>query len=149
MKSSSSSSSSTSLARIFLTLSLSLSLSLYPSLSSIAPRRSSKLHILILCRVCCKSLLIGHTGTSIGEFACEFVLNSSAVHSMSVFLYRQFARWSVNGLFSCYFVGCCFQDSFKIASSILVQLPSDLFSFVRVQVAQLYWWNKYGYNLEH
>ena len=30
--------------------------------------------------------------------------------------------------YSCFFVGCCFQDLFKAARSILVQLPSILFS---------------------
>ena len=39
-----------------------------------------------------------------------------------------------------FLVGCCFHDLFKTARSILVQLPSSLFSrrFVRVQVVQPY-----------
>ena len=45
-------------------------------------------------------------------------------------------RWP----YSCFLVGCCFHDLFKIARSILVQLPSSLFSryLVRVQVVQPY-----------
>ena len=45
-------------------------------------------------------------------------------------------RWP----YSCFLVGCCFHDLFKTARSILVQLPSSLFSrhFVRVQVVQPY-----------
>ena len=39
-------------------------------------------------------------------------------------------------LYSCYFVGCCFQDLFITARSILVQWPSSFFSirFVNVNV---------------
>ena len=42
--------------------------------------------------------------------------------------------------YSCFLVRCCFHDLFKTARSILVQLPSSLFSrrFVRVQVVQPY-----------
>ena len=42
--------------------------------------------------------------------------------------------------YSCFLVGCRFHDLFKTARSILVQLPSSLFSrrFVRVQVVQPY-----------
>ena len=42
--------------------------------------------------------------------------------------------------YSHFLVGCSFYDLFKTARSILVQLPSSLFSrrFVRVQVVQLY-----------
>ena len=42
--------------------------------------------------------------------------------------------------YSCFFVGCCFQDLFKAARSILVQLPSILFSrrLVNVHVVHPY-----------
>ena len=42
-------------------------------------------------------------------------------------------------LYSCCFVGCCFQDVINIARSILAQLPSSLFSilFVSVNVVHL------------
>ena len=45
-------------------------------------------------------------------------------------------RW----LYSCFFVGCCFQDLFKITRSNLVQFPSSLFSmrFVSVHVVHPY-----------
>ena len=45
-------------------------------------------------------------------------------------------RWP----YSCFLVGCCFHVLFRITRSILVQLPSSLFSsrFVRVQVVQPY-----------
>ena len=39
-------------------------------------------------------------------------------------------RWP----YSCSFVGCCLQDLFNIACSILVQLPSSLFSSYLVSV---------------
>ena len=43
-------------------------------------------------------------------------------------------RWP----YSCFFAGCCFHVLFRITRSILVQLPSSLFSnrLVRVQVVQ-------------
>ena len=43
-------------------------------------------------------------------------------------------------LYSSYFIGCCFQDLYKIAHSILVQFPSSFFSkhFVKVQMVQPY-----------
>ena len=46
------------------------------------------------------------------------------------------AKWPYD---SC-FVGCCFQDWFKTAQSILVSFPSNFFSmrFVRVHVVQTY-----------
>ena len=46
-------------------------------------------------------------------------------------------RWGAGGHTA---VGCCFHDLFRTACSILVQLPSNLFSrrFVRVQVVQPY-----------
>ena len=37
-------------------------------------------------------------------------------------------------LYSCCFVGCCLQDSFNIANSILVQLPSSFFSMHLVSI---------------
>ena len=42
--------------------------------------------------------------------------------------------------YSCIFVGCCFQDLFNIACSILVQFPFRIFSIhlVSVHVLQLY-----------
>ena len=45
-------------------------------------------------------------------------------------------RWP----YSCCFVGCCFQDLFNIARSILVQLPSSFFSmrFFSIQVVHPY-----------
>ena len=45
-------------------------------------------------------------------------------------------RW----LYSCCFVGCCFQDLFNTACSILEQWPSTFFSihFVSIRVVHLY-----------
>ena len=42
--------------------------------------------------------------------------------------------------YSCCFIGCCFQDLFNIAHSILVQFPSSFFSicFVDIHVVQSY-----------
>ena len=62
--------------------------------------------------------------------------------------------WSVR--YSCSLVGCCFHNLFKTARSILVQLPSSLFSrrLVRVQMVQPYSstdittsWNNCRFNL--
>ena len=39
-------------------------------------------------------------------------------------------RW----LYNCYFVGCCFQDLFSIACSILAQFPSSFFSILFVSI---------------
>ena len=43
-------------------------------------------------------------------------------------------RWP----YRCYFVGCCFQDLFNIARSILVQCPSSFFSIRLVSVHVLH-----------
>ena len=55
-------------------------------------------------------------------------------------LTRMVCEMGGRGPYSCFLVGCCFHDLFKTARSILVQLPSSLFSrrFVRVQVVQPY-----------
>ena len=60
---------------------------------------------------------------------------SCLVHLIWIIL-EMGGRWP----YSCSFVGCCFQDLFNMAYSILVQLPSSLFFmlFVRVYVLHPY-----------
>ena len=46
--------------------------------------------------------------------------------------------------YSCYFVGCCFQDLFSIARRILVWFPSCIFSIHFVRVYLVHPWNSIG-----
>ena len=107
-------------ARIFLTFSR------HPSLLSIAPGRSFGLHP-VLAQSCCMYVQAGHPA-----FArpCEGVHRSKSLMSSSLLLQQCPAclvhlTWIVfvtggRWLYSCYFVGCCLQDLFNIARSILV-----------------------------
>ena len=60
--------------------------------------------------------------------AYEFVLTSPAASHMFCPSYLvDFDMWG-RWLYSCCFVGCCFQNLFNIACSIFVQFPSNFFS---------------------
>ena len=63
--------------------------------------------------------------------AYEFVLTfpSCLIHLIWMVLEME-SQWP----YSCCFVGCCSQDLFNIAHSILVQLPSNFFSICIVSV---------------
>ena len=104
---------------------ISSNLSRYPTRSSIASDRSSGLH-LVWAQSCCMQVRAGRP-----TFArpCEGVHRSTSLMSSSVHL-RQcpaclvrlilivfvMGRWWP---YSCWFVGCCHQDLFNIACSIL------------------------------
>ena len=105
---------------------ISLTLSCHPSLLSIAPSSSSRLHPLST-QSCCIRVLAGCPA-----FACprEGVHRSTSLMSLSLLLqqcpaclvcltsivFMMGGKWP----YSCCFVGCCFQDLFNIARSILV-----------------------------
>ena len=66
-------------------------------------------------------------------------LDSPAVLKRVLFTsHGLFVWYGIGGRTGTFSWGCCFHDLFKTARSILVQLPSSLFSrrFVRVQVVQ-------------
>ena len=106
--------------------------------SSIASGRSSGLQ-LVSAQSCCVQVLADRPA-----FArpCEGVHRSTSLISSSVLLrqcpaclvdltliiFVMGGKWP----YSCSFVGCCLHDSFNIACSILVQLPSSIFSMQRL-----------------
>ena len=70
----------------------------------------------------------------INNSSCEGLHKRTSVRSSFLLLQqcptcvvRLILRWVVGGRITC-FVGCCLQDVFNIAQSILVQLPSSFFS---------------------
>ena len=108
---------------------LSRTVSRHPSLSSIASGGSLGLHP-VSAQSCCKLVLVRRP---VFARPCEGVLRSTSL--MSSFLLLQQcpaclvrlawivfvigSRWP----YSCFFVGCCLQNLFNIARSILVFLP--------------------------
>ena len=125
---------------------ISLTLSFHPSRSSIASGLSSGLHP-VSAQSCCMQVQAGRPA-----FArpCEVVHGSTSLMSSSLLLQQCPAclvrlilivfviggKWP----YSCCFVGCCLQDFFNIARSILVYLPSRFFSIhlVSIHVVHLY-----------
>ena len=115
---------------------ISWTLSRHLSLSSIAPGRSSRLHP-VLAQSCFRSVLVCHPTL---DHPCEvdhwsvyeFVFTSPAVYLIRLILmvFEMSGRWP----YRCCFVGCCLWDLFNKARSILVQLPSSLFSIRLVSV---------------
>ena len=59
-------------------------------------------------------------------------LMSTSLHSPKYpacfILLGWFAKWELKGTYRCCFVGCCFQDLFKTACTVLVWIPSFLLS---------------------
>ena len=116
---------------------ISLTLSSHSSLSSIAPGRSSRLHPVSV-QSCCRYVLAGHPTLA---RPCEGVHRTTSLMSSSLLLQQCLAgflcliwmvfemggRWA----YSCCFVGCCLQDLFNTACSILMQLLSS-FSTIRL-----------------
>ena len=112
--------------RVALSARISLTLSRHPSLSSIASGRSSGPH-LVSTQSCCIYVRVG-----LPAFArpCEGVHRSTSLMSSSILLQlcpaclvRLILKLFVMGgwwPYSCCFVGCCLQDLFNIARSILV-----------------------------
>ena len=65
--------------------------------------------------------------------------SSSVPHILIILLGCYFFEIGGKWLYSCCFVGCCFQDLFKIARSILMQFPSSFFLYAfRVHVVHPY-----------
>ena len=123
---------------------ISQNLSRHSSLSSIASGRSSRLH-LVSVKSCCKQVLVGRsTLARLGEGDNRRIsLMSSSLllqHCLGCLfcliwiLLEKGGKWPYN-----WFVGCCFQDLFNIAHSILEQFPSSLCSirFISVHVVHL------------
>ena len=110
-----------------------LILSRNPSLSSIAPSRSSKPH-LVSAQGWYKSLLVHRrmllmSSSLLRQYPACLACLTRMVCEMS-------GKWPYN----CYFVGCCFQDLFKTARSILMKFSYSLFlmRFVNVHVVHPY-----------
>ena len=61
------------------------------------------------------------------NIAYEFILISPAVFWVSCLSYLNGLEMGGRWPYSCCFVGCCFQNLFNIAHSILVQFPSSFF----------------------
>ena len=131
---------------IMLFARISLTLFRDSSLSSITSGRSSKLHPVFV-QSYCRYVLAGRP---ILASLCEGVhgrtlLMSSSLHlqhypACLVRLIRMVFEVGGRWLYSCCFVGFCFQNLFNIARSILVQLPSSFFSLhlVNIQVVHSY-----------
>ena len=102
---------------------ISLSLFTHPSLSSIAPGRSSKLHSLSV-QSCCRQVLVGR---QILARPCEGVHRKKSLTSSSLLLQQCLTclvclTWMLLEIGSkwqyiCCFVMCCFPDLFNIAHS--------------------------------
>ena len=125
---------------------ISLTLSCHLSLSSIAPRRSSRLYP-VSAQSCCIEVLASHPAFAC---PCEGVHRSMSLMSSSLLrqqcptclvhltriVFIMGGRWP----YSCRFVGCCLQDLFNIAHSMLVQSLSSFFfiRLVSIHVLHLY-----------
>ena len=131
---------------VVLVARISLTLSRHISLSFIASGRSSGLHP-VSSRSC---WMYVHAGCPAFAWPCVGVHKSTSLMSSSLLLQQSPAclvrlTWIVFVIggrwpYSWCLVGCCRQDLFKIACSILMQLPSSFFSsrFVRIHVVQPY-----------
>ena len=104
---------------------ISLTLSRHPFLSSVALGRFSRLHP-ILAQSCCIQVLTGRPTCS---RPCEGIHRSISLMSSSILLkqcpvYLVRLTWIVFMIggrrpYSCCFIGCCLQQLFNIAHSIL------------------------------
>ena len=111
---------------IALPAQISLTISCHTSLSSNAPGRSSRLHP-VLARSCYIYVLASYPAFA---YPCEGLHRSMSLMSsfwllqqcpaclvhLTWIVFMMGGRW----LYSCCFVGCCLQDLFNIARSILV-----------------------------
>ena len=127
---------------IIIILSSCKTLSRYSFLSPIAPGRSSRPHPVSV-QSCCRWVLVGHPTFAL---TCERVHQRTSLMNSFLFLQQYPAsivhlicmvvvmggRW----LYSCCFVGCCFQDLFNMTRTSLVQSPISFFSihFVSIHV---------------
>ena len=103
---------------------ISLIFSCHPSLSSIASSRSSRLRP-VSAQSCCRLVQAGRPA-----FTCKGVHRSMSLMNSSLLLQQcpaclVYLTWIVFVMggrwpYSCCFVGCCLQDLFNIAHSILV-----------------------------
>ena len=124
---------------------ISLTISCYPSiylLLPIASGKSSRPH-LVSVHSCCRCC-------SWSSYICASVWRRASIMSSSLLLQQCPAClvrliWMISKMggrwpYSCCFVGCCYQDLFNVACSILVHLPSSFFSIrlVSVQVVHPY-----------
>ena len=143
-------------ARIYLTLSRHF------SLSFIASGKSSELHP-VSSQSCCMYVQAGRPAFArpyVGVHSSTSFMSSSLLLQqcpvclvrLTCIVFVMGGRWP----YSWCFVGCCLQDLFNIARSILVQLPSSFCSsrFVSVQVVHPYSsidttaaWKKLRFNL--
>ena len=127
---------------------ISLTLSHHSSLFSITSGRSSRLHAVSIQRAVV-DVLVSHPTLA---HPCEGVHRKTSLVSSSLLLQQcptclvhliwivleMEGRW----LYSCCFVGCCFQDLFNIARSILVQFPSSFFSIYLISVYVVHPYNR-------
>ena len=116
---------------------ISLTLSHHSSLSSITSDRSSRLHPVSI-KNYCRWVLIGHPTLA---QPCEGVHRRTLLMSLSLLLYLcpTCLIWMVLEMggrrpYNCCFVGCYFQDLFRMTHSILVQFLSSFFSIRLVSI---------------
>ena len=113
---------------------ISLTLSCCSSLSSIASSRSSRLHPVSV-QSCCRYVLVdrstfacpfegAHRRTSLMSSSLLFQQCPACLVRLTWMVLEMGCRWP----YSCCFVGCCLEDLLNIARSVLVQIPSSLFS---------------------
>ena len=125
---------------------ISLTLSRHFFLSFIASGRSSGLHP-VSSQNCCMYVQAGrpafarpyvgvHWSTSLMSSSLLLQQCPTRFFRLTWIVFMMGGRWP----YSWYFEGCCLQDLFNIARSILVLLPSSFFSsrFVSVQVVRPY-----------
>ena len=120
---------------------ISLTLSHHSSLSSIASGRSSRLHPERVEISWSANICMFVWRGAFEKVAYEFVLlqqRPACLVRLIWMVLEMGGRWP----YSCCFVGCCFQDLFNIAFSILVQFPSSFFSLrlVSIHMVHPYSW---------
>ena len=134
--------------QITLRAQISLTLSYHSSFHTSLP---VSLLDYILCPyrdIVCKFLLVGHhwqvhVKGSIGDhllWVCPYF--SSSVLYVLFIIFGWFLEIGGWWLYNSCFMGCCFQDLFNIAFSILVLFPSSIFSTYLVSINVLFPYSK-------
>ena len=122
----------------------------HPSISSITSGRSSRLHPMSV-QSCCRLVLAGRptiTRPWEGVQRRRSLMSSSlrlqqcptCLVRLNWMVFEMCGRWPYN----CCFVGCCFQDLFYIARSILLQMLSNFFSIRFVNIPVVYPYRRFG-----
>ena len=123
-------------------------LSHHSALSSITSSRSSRLHPVSILSYYCKVLVNQPTLAHLSEgvhretsLMCSTLLFQQCPACLVHFVWMVLemgGRWP----YSCCFMGCCFQDLFKVAHIILVQFLCSFFSIRLVDVHVMHPYNR-------